>query len=50
MLVACTVLIMMGFSVLVPLACVAWWTKKQDAREAKRLADATAAKMAGGAA
>ena len=41
---------MMGFSVLVPLACVAWWTKKQDAREAKRLADATAAKMAGGAA
>ncbi len=41
---------MMGVSVLVPLACVAWWMKKQDAREAKRLADATAAKMAGGAA
>ncbi len=40
----------MGFSVLVPLACVAWWLKRQDAREAKRLAEATARKMAGGAA
>ena len=40
----------MGLSVLVPLACVAWWLKRQDAREAKRLAEATARKLAGGAA
>ena len=40
----------MGFSVLVPLACVAWWFKRQDAREAKRLAEATARKFSGGAA
>ena len=40
----------MGFSVLVPLACVAWWFKRQDAREAKRLAEATARKLSGGAA
>ena len=40
----------MGFSVLVPLACVAWWLKRQDAREAKRLAEATARKLSGGAA
>jgi spermidine/putrescine transport system permease protein len=39
-----------GFSVLVPLACVAWWIKRQDEREAKRLADATARKLSGGAA
>ena len=39
-----------GLSVLVPLACVAWWVKRQDEREAKRLADATARKMTGGAA
>lgn len=39
-----------GLSVLVPLACVAWWLKRQDAREAKRLAEATAGKLAGGAA
>ena len=40
----------MGLSVLVPLACVAWWLKRQDAREAKRLAEATARKLSGGAA
>ena len=40
----------MGFSVLVPLACGAWWFKRQDAREAKRLAEATARKFSGGAA
>ena len=40
----------MGFSVLVPLACVAWWLKRQDAREARRLAEATARKLSGGAA
>ena len=40
----------MGFSVLVPLACVAWWIKRQDAREARRLAEATARKMSGVAA
>jgi spermidine/putrescine transport system permease protein len=39
-----------GLSVLVPLACVAWWIKRQDDREAKRLADATARKVSGGAA
>ena len=39
-----------GFSVLVPLACVAWWIKRQDEREAKRLAEATARKLSGGAA
>lgn len=39
----------MGVSVLVPLACVAWWIKRQDAREAKRLAEATARKISGGA-
>ena len=39
-----------GLSVLVPLACVAWWFKRQDAREAKRLAEATARKFSGGAA
>jgi spermidine/putrescine transport system permease protein len=39
-----------GISVLVPLACVAWWIKRQDDREAKRLADATARKVSGGAA
>ncbi len=40
----------MGVSVLLPLACVAWWIKRQDAREAKRLAEATARKLSGGAA
>lgn len=40
----------MGLSVLAPLACVAWWVKRQDAREAKRLAEATARKLSGGAA
>ena len=40
----------MGCSVLIPLACVAWWLKRQDAREAKRLAEATARKLSGGAA
>jgi spermidine/putrescine transport system permease protein len=35
---------------LVPLACVAWWLKRQDEREAKRLAEATARKLSGGAA
>lgn len=40
----------MGLSVLAPLACVAWWLKRQDAREAKRLAEATARKLTGGAA
>lgn len=40
----------MAFSVLVPLGCVAWWMKRQDAREAKRLAEATARKLSGGAA
>jgi spermidine/putrescine transport system permease protein len=39
-----------GLSVLVPLACVAWWLKRQDDREAKRLAEATARKLSGGAA
>ena len=39
-----------GRDVLVPLACVAWWFKRQDAREAKRLAEATARKLSGGAA
>jgi spermidine/putrescine transport system permease protein len=39
-----------GLSVLVPLACVAWWLKRQDEREAKRLAEATARKLSGGAA
>jgi spermidine/putrescine transport system permease protein len=39
-----------GLSVLVPLASVAWWIKRQDDREAKRLADATARKVSGGAA
>ena len=39
-----------GFSVLFPLACVAWWLKRQDDREAKRLAEATARKLSGGAA
>ena len=39
-----------GFSVLVPLACVAWWMKRQDEREEKRLAAATARKLSGGAA
>ena len=39
-----------GLSVLVPLACVAWWIKRQDEREAKRLAEATARKLTGGAA
>ena len=39
-----------GFSVLFPLACVAWWLKRQDEREAKRLAEATARKLSGGAA
>jgi len=39
-----------GLSVLVPLAFVAWWMKRQDAREAKRLAEATARKLSGGAA
>jgi len=40
----------MGLSVLVPLAWVAWLVKRQDAREAKRLAEATARKLSGGAA
>ena len=40
----------MGISVLVPLAFVAWCIKRQDAREAKRLAEATARKLTGGAA
>ena len=40
----------MGLSVLVPLAWVAWMIKRQDAREAKRLAEATARKLSGGAA
>ena len=40
----------MGLSVLVPLAWVAWMVKRQDAREAKRLAEATARKLSGGAA
>ena len=40
----------MGFSVLLPLAWVAWMIKRQDAREAKRLAEATARKMSGSAA
>ncbi len=40
----------MGMSVLVPLAWVAWLIKRQDAREAKRLAEATARKLSGGAA
>lgn len=39
-----------GASVLIPLACVAWWLKRQDEREAKRLAEATARKLSGGAA
>jgi spermidine/putrescine transport system permease protein len=39
-----------ALSVLVPLACVAWWLKRQDDREAKRLAEATARKLSGGAA
>ena len=39
-----------GFSVLVPLACVAWWMKRQDEREERRLAAATAHKLSGGAA
>ena len=39
-----------GLSVLVPLAWVAWMIKRQDAREAKRLAEATARKLSGGAA
>jgi spermidine/putrescine transport system permease protein len=39
-----------GFSVLVPLACVAWWMKRQDEREEKRLAAATERKLRGGAA
>ena len=39
-----------GFSVLVPLACVAWWMKRQDEREERRLAAATARKLSGGAA
>ena len=39
-----------GVSVLLPLACVAWWLKRQDEREAKRLAEATARKLSGGAA
>lgn len=39
-----------GLSVLLPLACVAWWLKRQDEREAKRLAEATARKLSGGAA
>ncbi len=39
-----------GLSVLIPLACVAWWLKRQDEREAKRLAEATARKLSGGAA
>lgn len=39
-----------GLSVLVPLACVAWWMKRQDEREEKRLAAATAHKLSGGAA
>jgi spermidine/putrescine transport system permease protein len=39
-----------GCSVLFPLACVAWWLKRQDEREAKRLAEATARKLSGGAA
>ena len=39
-----------GFSVLVPLACVAWWLKRQDEREEKRLAAVTAHKLSGGAA
>ena len=39
-----------GLSVLVPLAFVAWCMKRQDVREAKRLADATARKLSGGAA
>ena len=39
-----------GFSVLVPLACIAWWMKRQDEREEKRLAAATARKLSGGAA
>jgi spermidine/putrescine transport system permease protein len=39
-----------GISVLFPLACVAWWLKRQDEREAKRLAEATARKLSGGAA
>ena len=39
-----------GFSVLVPLACVAWWMKRQDEREEKRLAAATARRISGGAA
>ena len=39
-----------GFSVLVPLACVAWWMKLQDEREERRLAAATARKLSGGAA
>jgi spermidine/putrescine transport system permease protein len=40
----------LGFSVLVPPAGVAWWLKRQDAREARRLADAPARKLSGGAA
>ena len=39
-----------GASVLIPLACVAWWLKRQDEREARRLAEATARKLSGGAA
>lgn len=39
-----------GISVLLPLACVAWWLKRQDEREARRLAEATARKLTGGAA
>lgn len=37
-------------AVLVPLGCVAWWMKRQDEREAKRLAEATSRRISGGAA
>jgi spermidine/putrescine transport system permease protein len=39
-----------AFSVLIPLGCVAWWIKRQDAREARRLAEATARKLSEGVA
>jgi spermidine/putrescine transport system permease protein len=37
-----------GIAVLVPLACVAWWVKRQDEREAKRIAEALSRKIIGG--
>ena len=39
-----------AFSVLIPLGCVAWWMKRQDEKEARRLAEATARRLSGGTA